>query len=110
MLLSLRTLAALHPGGSVAAVSHTAMVRLAVIGVGARPRPEWRTASAQRLRHDLRRHRRRREPPPTPRRGMTAIIERTKQATPDVTRGVARSAVRWYGGVHQQRTDRHPTS
>jgi len=44
MLLSLRTLAVLHPGETVAAVSHAAMVRLAIIGVGAKPRAEWRYA------------------------------------------------------------------
>ena len=42
MMLSLRTLAALHPGEHVAAVSHAAMVRLALAESGAVPRAEWR--------------------------------------------------------------------
>jgi broad specificity phosphatase PhoE len=44
VLLSLQTIAALHPGEVVAAVSHAAIVRLAVVGVGAKPRAEWRQA------------------------------------------------------------------
>ena len=44
MKLSLRMLAALHPGGTVAAVSHAAMVRLAIVAAGAVPRDEWRVA------------------------------------------------------------------
>jgi broad specificity phosphatase PhoE len=43
VLLSLQTIAALHPGETVAAVSHAAIVRLAIIGVGAKSRAEWRT-------------------------------------------------------------------
>lgn len=44
VLLSLRTIAALHPGEVVGAVSHAAIVRLAIIGVGAKLRHEWRHA------------------------------------------------------------------
>jgi broad specificity phosphatase PhoE len=44
MKLSLRMLAALHPAGTVAAVSHAAMVRLAIVAAGAVPRDEWRVA------------------------------------------------------------------
>ena len=44
VLLSLQTIAALHPGEIVGAVSHAAIVRLAIIGVGAKPRHEWRQA------------------------------------------------------------------
>ena len=41
--LALRSIAALHPGGNVAAVSHAAMVRLAIVAAGAAPREQWRT-------------------------------------------------------------------
>lgn len=40
--LSLRLLAALHPGGTVAAVSHAAVVRLAVVAGGALDAARWR--------------------------------------------------------------------
>jgi ribonuclease H / adenosylcobalamin/alpha-ribazole phosphatase len=42
--LSLRTLAALHPGGTVAAVSHAAIVRLAIVAAGGVERADWRVA------------------------------------------------------------------
>ncbi|MDQ1294705.1 MAG: hypothetical protein QG608_2590 [Actinomycetota bacterium] len=42
MLLSLRLMAALHPGGSVAAVSHAATVRLTICHALNSPRPLWR--------------------------------------------------------------------
>jgi broad specificity phosphatase PhoE len=42
--LSLRTIAALHPGGVAAAVSHAAMVRLAVVTAGAVAPADWRVA------------------------------------------------------------------
>jgi len=42
MLLSLRLLASLHPGGSVAAVSHAATVRLTICHAVGGPRPQWR--------------------------------------------------------------------
>lgn len=42
--LSLRTLAALHPGGTVAAVSHAAIVRLAIVEAGGVARADWRVA------------------------------------------------------------------
>jgi broad specificity phosphatase PhoE len=42
--LSLRTLAALHPGQTIAAVSHAAIVRLAIADAGAVDRPNWRLA------------------------------------------------------------------
>ena len=42
--LSLRSLAALHPGGTVAAVTHAAVVRLALVMAGAADRSTWRLA------------------------------------------------------------------
>lgn len=42
MLLSLRMLALLHPGGTVAAVSHAAMLRLVIAQVTDAPRADWR--------------------------------------------------------------------
>jgi len=42
--LSLRTLAALHPGGTIAAVSHAAIVRLAIVAAGGVARADWRVA------------------------------------------------------------------
>src|SRR3954471_11224168 len=42
MVFSLCTIAALHPGGSVAAVSHAATVRLTIAEVTDSPRAEWR--------------------------------------------------------------------
>ena len=42
--LSLRTVAALHPGGTVAAVSHAAIVRLAIVAAGGVARADWRVA------------------------------------------------------------------
>lgn len=42
--LSLRVLAALHPGGTVAAVTHAAVVRLALVAAGAADRASWRLA------------------------------------------------------------------
>lgn len=42
--LSLRSLAALHPGGTIAAVSHAAIVRLAIVAAGAVERDRWRVA------------------------------------------------------------------
>ena len=44
MLLSLRLIAALHPGRSVGAVSHAATVRLAISGVTGGPRADWRAS------------------------------------------------------------------
>ena len=44
MLLSMRTLAALHPGGTVAAVSHAATVRLLISATTGWPRDQWRLA------------------------------------------------------------------
>lgn len=44
VILSLRTLALLHPGETVAAVSHAAIVRLAITLVAGLPRNEWRRA------------------------------------------------------------------
>jgi len=41
--LALQSLAALHPGGDVAAVSHAAMVRLAIVAAGAAEPAQWRT-------------------------------------------------------------------
>jgi broad specificity phosphatase PhoE len=41
--LALQSLAALHPGGNVAAVSHAAMVRLAIVAAGAAAPDQWRT-------------------------------------------------------------------
>ena len=40
--LSLRAVAALHPGGTVAAVTHAAVVRLALVAAGAADRSTWR--------------------------------------------------------------------
>ena len=57
MKLSLRMLAALHPGGTVAAVSHAAMVRLAIVAAGAVPRERVARRVAERLGHGVRRHR-----------------------------------------------------
>lgn len=42
MLLSMRLLAALHPGQTVAAVSHAATVRLLITATTGSPRPHWR--------------------------------------------------------------------
>lgn len=42
VMLSLRLLGALHPGQDVAAVSHAAMVRLAITEATRAPRSEWR--------------------------------------------------------------------
>ena len=42
MVLSVETLALLHPGGTVAAVSHAAMLRLLIAEVTTTPRAEWR--------------------------------------------------------------------
>lgn len=44
MLLSMRMLALLHPGGTVAAVSHAATVRLLITAVTGSPREQWRRA------------------------------------------------------------------
>jgi broad specificity phosphatase PhoE len=44
IVLALRSLAALHPGGTVAAVSHAAMVRLAIVAAGGVAREDWRVA------------------------------------------------------------------
>jgi broad specificity phosphatase PhoE len=44
MLLSLRMIALLHPGAHVAAVSHAAMVRLAITEVSGVPRRDWRVS------------------------------------------------------------------
>jgi broad specificity phosphatase PhoE len=44
MVLSLRMLALLHPGGTVAAVSHAATVRLLISAVTGSPRAQWRRA------------------------------------------------------------------
>jgi broad specificity phosphatase PhoE len=45
-LAALHMLALLHPGGTVAAVSHAAIVRLAITAVTDGPRSEWRRALA----------------------------------------------------------------
>lgn len=42
VVLSLQTIAALHPGATVAAVSHAAIVRLAITAVTGGPRERWR--------------------------------------------------------------------
>jgi broad specificity phosphatase PhoE len=42
MLLGLRTIALLHPGETVAAVSHAAMLRLVIANVTDTPRAQWR--------------------------------------------------------------------
>ena len=55
MKLSLRMLAALHPGGTIAAVSHAATVRLAIVAAGAVPREAMARCVAERLRHGVRR-------------------------------------------------------
>jgi broad specificity phosphatase PhoE len=44
VMLSLRLIAALHPGRSVAAVSHAAMVRLAIAATTGGPRENWRAS------------------------------------------------------------------
>ncbi len=44
ILLTLRVMALMHPGESIAAVSHAAMVRLVITVGGNRPRNEWRYA------------------------------------------------------------------
>jgi broad specificity phosphatase PhoE len=45
-LAALYTLGLLHPGGTVAAVSHAAIVRLAITAVAGTPRSEWRRVLA----------------------------------------------------------------
>jgi broad specificity phosphatase PhoE len=45
-LAALHMLALLHPGGTVAAVSHAAIVRLAITAVSDGPRSEWRRVLA----------------------------------------------------------------
>jgi broad specificity phosphatase PhoE len=42
MLLGLRTVALLHPGESIGAVSHAAMLRLVIANVTDLPRKLWR--------------------------------------------------------------------
>ena len=42
IVLSMRMIALLHPGQTVAAVSHAAMLRLLIAQVGDAPRSEWR--------------------------------------------------------------------
>jgi broad specificity phosphatase PhoE len=44
MVLSMRMIAILHPGGTVAAVSHAATVRLLISAVTGAPRAQWRRA------------------------------------------------------------------
>lgn len=44
MLLTMRMLALLHPGGTVAAVSHAATVRLLITATTGSPRAQWRRA------------------------------------------------------------------
>jgi broad specificity phosphatase PhoE len=41
-IASLKMIAMLHPGGTVAAVSHAVIVRLAIAALTDTPRPEWR--------------------------------------------------------------------
>lgn len=44
MVLAVRSLALLHPGGTIAAVSHAATVRLLITAVTGSPRAQWRRA------------------------------------------------------------------
>jgi broad specificity phosphatase PhoE len=44
MVLSMRMLALLHPGGTIAAVSHAATVRLLITATTGSPREQWRRA------------------------------------------------------------------
>ena len=44
ILLTLRVMALMHPGETIAAVSHAAMVRLVITVGGNRPREQWRYA------------------------------------------------------------------
>jgi broad specificity phosphatase PhoE len=44
MLLAMRSMALLHPGGTIAAVSHAATVRLLITATTGSPRSQWRRA------------------------------------------------------------------